>query len=36
MHFERLSCGSIWIDGVTYAHDMVIDRSRIGKRNDGR
>ena len=33
MHFEAFSFGSIRIDGVTYDHDVVIDHSRIRKRN---
>jgi len=32
MRFEKFSFGSICIDGVTYEHDVVIDRGRIGKR----
>ena len=32
MHFESFAFGSIRIDGVTYDHDIVIDRGRIGKR----
>jgi hypothetical protein len=32
MRFEKLSFGSIRIDGVTYEHDVVIDRGRIRKR----
>ena len=33
MRFEAFSFGSIRIDGVTYEHDVVIDRERIRKRN---
>ena len=32
MRFERFSFGSIRIDGVTYSHDVVIDRGEIHKR----
>jgi hypothetical protein len=32
MRFERFSFGSIRIDGVTYDHDVVIDRGEIRKR----
>ena len=32
MDFDRLSFGSIAIDGVTYTHDVVIDRGRVYKR----
>jgi hypothetical protein len=32
MHFEGFSFGSIRIDGVTYNHDVVIDRGEIRKR----
>jgi hypothetical protein len=32
MHFEMFSFGSIRIDGVTYEHDVVIDRGRVRKR----
>jgi hypothetical protein len=32
MHFEAFSFGSIRIDGVTYEHDVVIDRGRVRKR----
>ncbi len=32
MRFEAFSFGSIRIDGVTYDHDVVIDRGRIRKR----
>jgi hypothetical protein len=32
MHFEAFSFGSIRIDGVTYEHDVTIDRGRVSKR----
>ena len=32
MRFEDFSFGSIRIDGVTYTHDVVIDRGRVRKR----
>ena len=32
MHFEAFSFGSIRIDGVTYEHDVVIDRGEVRKR----
>ena len=32
MRFENFSFGSIQIDGVTYEHDVVIDRGEIRKR----
>jgi hypothetical protein len=32
MHFEDFAFGSIRIDGVTYEHDVVIDRGEISKR----
>ena len=32
MRFESFSFGSIRIDGVTYEHDLVIDRGEIRKR----
>ena len=32
MRFEAFSFGSIRIDGVTYNHDVVIDRGEIRKR----
>ena len=32
MRFENFSFGSIRIDGVTYEHDVVIDRGEIRKR----
>ena len=32
MNFQKLSFGKIRIDGVTYEHDVVIERGRIRKR----
>ena len=32
MRFESFSFGSIQIDGLTYDHDVVIDRGKIHKR----
>ena len=32
MRFERFSFGSIRIDEITYNHDVVIDRGKVGKR----
>jgi hypothetical protein len=32
MRFEAFSFGSIRIDGVTYQHDVVIDRGQVRKR----
>jgi hypothetical protein len=32
MHFEAFSFGSIRIDGVTFEHDVVIDRGQVRKR----
>src|SRR5215470_15764264 len=32
MRVEAFSFGSIRIDGVTYAHDLVIDRGHVRKR----
>lgn len=32
MRFTDLSFGSIRVDGVTYDHDLVIDRGKIRKR----
>jgi len=32
MHFEAFSFGVIRIDGVTYEHDVLIDRGRVRKR----
>jgi len=33
MHFEAFSFGSIRIDGVTHAHDVVIDHGRVRGRD---
>ena len=33
MEFEEFSFGSIRIDGITYEHDVVIDRGEVRKRN---
>ena len=35
MLFESFSFGSIRIDGVTYDHDVVIDRGEVRKRKKG-
>jgi hypothetical protein len=35
MRFESFSFGSIRIDGVTYDHDVVIDRGSVRKRRKG-
>ena len=32
MRFEEFSFGSIRIDGVTYEHDVMIDRGAVRKR----
>lgn len=32
MRFEEFSFGSIRIDGVTYEHDVIIDRGEVRKR----
>ena len=32
MRFEEFSFGAICIDGVTYEHDVVIDRGNVEKR----
>jgi hypothetical protein len=32
MRFEAFAFGSIRIDGVTYTHDVVIDREQVRKR----
>lgn len=32
MRFEKLAFGSIRIDGVTYEHDVIIDRGEVRKR----
>jgi hypothetical protein len=33
MRFERFTFGSISIDGVTYQHDVVIDRGKVRERS---
>ena len=33
MNFTSYSFGSIQVDGVTYDHDLIIDRRKIRKRN---
>ena len=33
MQIEKFSFGEITIDGVTYEHDVVIDRGKLRKRN---
>jgi hypothetical protein len=33
MHLERFTFGSIRIDGVTYEHDVVIDRGKVRERS---
>jgi hypothetical protein len=33
VHFEDFAFGSIRIDGVTYEHDVVIDRGEVRKRH---
>lgn len=33
MRFQKFSFGSIRIDGVTYEHDVVIDRGQVRKRD---
>lgn len=35
MRFDDFSFGSIRIDGITYEHDVVIDRGEIRKRKKG-
>jgi hypothetical protein len=35
VRFEEYSFGSMRIDGVTYDHDLIIDRGRIRKRKKG-
>jgi hypothetical protein len=35
MHFESFSFGSIQIDGITYEHDIVVDRGEVRKRRKG-
>jgi len=32
MRFEAFSSGSITIDGITYEHDIMIDRGKVSKR----
>jgi len=32
MRITRFSFGAIRIDGITYAHDVVVDRGKVGKR----
>ncbi len=32
MHIDRFDFGSVQIDGVTYSHDVVIDRGTISER----
>ena len=32
MQFEEFSFGSIRIDGVTYEHDVLVDRGEVRKR----
>ena len=32
MRFEQYSFGSIQIDGVSYDHDLIVDRGKIRKR----
>jgi hypothetical protein len=32
MRFTGYSLGSIRVDGVTYDHDLVLDRGKLGKR----
>jgi len=32
MHFEDFSFGSVRIDGVTYDHDVILDRGQVCKR----
>jgi hypothetical protein len=36
MHIARFSFGAIQIDGITHAHDVVIDRGKVGKRKKKR
>jgi hypothetical protein len=35
MRFGQFTFGSIEVDGVTYEHDLVIDRGRVRKRRKG-
>jgi len=32
MRFEAFSFGSITIDGITYDHDVIIDRGKVSRR----
>ena len=32
MRFEGFTFGSVRIDGITYEHDVVIDRGQVSKR----
>jgi hypothetical protein len=34
MRFEALSFGTIRIDGLTHAHEVVIDRGQVRKRSE--
>jgi hypothetical protein len=36
MRFEAFSFGSIRIDGITYNHDVIIDRGEVHKRKKKR
>ena len=33
MRITRYALGSVRVDGVTYGHDLIIDRGKIRKRN---
>jgi hypothetical protein len=35
VRFSAYSFGSVRVDGVTYDHDLIIDRGKIRKRNKG-
>ena len=35
MRFSGYSFGSVRVDGVTYDHDLIIDRGKIRQRNKG-
>ena len=35
MRFSGYSLGSVRVDGVTYDHDLIIDRGKIRKRKKG-
>ena len=35
MRFSGYSFGSVRVDGVTYDHDLIIDRAKIRKRKKG-